>query len=70
MTRSQGYSATAARDLVNQRDRFAADFVEHFFNPDWGDPSLYDLIINTGKITPAAAADPIIKAMDSLPVPA
>jgi hypothetical protein len=26
--------------------------------------------INTGKVTPAAAADLIIKAMDSLPVPA
>ena len=68
-TRSQGYSATGARDLVNQRDLSAANFVEHF-SADWGDPSLYDLVINTGKIASAATADLIIKAMDCLRVPA
>ena len=62
-----GLTSAAARETVLNRDRASVDFVKRFYNADVNDPSLYDLIINTAKITPAAAADLIVKALASLP---
>jgi cytidylate kinase len=52
---------------VLARDRASADFVRLYYDADVDDPTLYDLIISTGKLTPAAAADLIIAALDALP---
>jgi cytidylate kinase len=65
-----GLTAAAAREQVIARDRASADFVRCYYNVDSSDPMLYDLIINTGKVTPAAAADLIIGGLASLPAKA
>lgn len=56
--------------MVLTRDRASADFVERYYNMDVADPGLYDLIISTAKISPAAAADLIIRALAELPAKA
>ena len=67
---SAGVTAAAARDLVRRRDQAAADYVKHFYDVDSADPFLYDVVINTRKITPPVATELIIKALDGLPAPA
>jgi cytidylate kinase len=64
---SAGVTADAARKQVAQRDQASADYVKRFYDVDWADPLLYDVAINMRRITPAAAADLIIKALDCLP---
>ena len=62
-----GLTAEAAREAVLARDRASADFIRQYYDADVADPALYDLIINTGKLTPADAAELIISALASLP---
>lgn len=62
-----GLTPAAAREQVIKRDQSSADYVMHYFKIDSADPSLYDLILNTAKVTPAVAADMIIAAMACLP---
>lgn len=60
-------TADGARQKVQERDRAHSDFVKHFFGADIDDAALYDLVIRTAKIAPAAAADLIVKALAALP---
>ena len=62
-----GLTAAEAREAVLARDRASADFVKLYYDADVADPTLYDLIINTGKLAPSAAADLIISALADLP---
>lgn len=61
-----GMTADAARERVSERDRASAEYVKRFYNVDVDDPMLYDLVINTSKLTVAATADLIIKALECL----
>ena len=65
-----GLTADAARARVSQRDQASAEYVRRLYSIDAADPLLYDLVINTGKLSAAATADLIIKALDCLPEPA
>lgn len=51
----------AAR-LVRQNDRERARYLKHFYGVDWHDPTLYDLILNTDKLTVDKAVDLIMLA--------
>lgn len=62
-----GLDPEAAREAVLRRDQASVDFVRRFYNLDSTDPALYDLVINTNKITPAAAVDLILQALALLP---
>ncbi len=62
-----GLAAEAARGEVIERDQASAEFIGRFYGADVADPGLYDLMINTGKLPPAAAADLIIEALAALP---
>ena len=62
-----GLSIEAARERVRVRDAAHVDFVRRFFDVDLTDPSLYDLTVNTGKPTPVAAVEVIVKAVELLP---
>jgi cytidylate kinase len=37
--------------LIHRRDRDSAGFLRFFFEVDWEDPALYDLVINTQRIS-------------------
>jgi cytidylate kinase len=61
-----GLSLEEARAVVLRRDAASQDWVERFYHQDSADPCLYDLIINTGKLKPVAAAEIIIAALGPL----
>ncbi|MGE5603052.1 MAG: AAA family ATPase [Nitrososphaerales archaeon] len=58
-----GMTAAAARAQLLERDRATADFVRQYFGAGVGDPELYDLIVNTGKLTALDAVDLIVSAL-------
>jgi cytidylate kinase len=59
----ENYSLGGAKDIAIKRDRAAADYLKRFYDIDWADPMLYDLVINTGKLGIEAAAHLIVNAM-------
>lgn len=52
-----------ASKRVSERDKAHIDFVKTFFDEDIREPSLYDLLVNTSKFPPDAAADLIMEAL-------
>jgi cytidylate kinase len=61
-----GLTVEAAREEVLERDQASAQFVKRYHGVDVADPTLYDLIINTGKLPWEAAADLIARARAAL----
>lgn len=47
----------AARAQVEASDRYHQNYFKRYYKVPWDGPGLYDLIINTAKLTPADAAD-------------
>jgi len=45
--------------MIRGNDRDSAGYVRFFFDEDWEDPTLYDLVINTQKISMETAVDMI-----------
>jgi len=45
--------------VIRRNDRDSAGFIRFFFDEDWEDPTLYDLIINMQKISTDMAVDMI-----------
>ena len=60
-------SSETARKRVKEADVSQADYMRHYFDVEINDPTLYHLIINTGKVSVEAAVDLILKAMENLP---
>ena len=60
-------SAKAARAQVEDSDRFRAQYLERFYNIQWDDPSLYHLVINTGKISLETSAEVVCSAIRHAP---
>jgi hypothetical protein len=51
--------------MFRQSDHDSAGYIHSFFNADWNDASLYDLLINTEKLSPATAVQLIIDSVQS-----
>jgi len=66
----EGLTLEAAQQKIRERDLSDVDWIKRYFGLDSHEPSLFDLIINTAKITPADAADLIVKALALLPAKA
>ena len=47
---------------LKRSDKERSEYVKHFFLVDCSDPELYDLVINTDRILPDAAAGLIVQA--------
>ena len=56
-----------AEKRIRERDLSDVEWIHRYFGLDSHEPSLFDIIINTAKYTPAQAVDLIIKALDALP---
>jgi cytidylate kinase len=54
----------AAR-IIRQSDRDSAGYIQSFFHADWNDATLYDLLINTEKLSLATAMQMIIDSVQS-----
>lgn len=52
----------AAQDLLEDRDQASAGYLRRYYNVDWNDPMLYDLVINTGRLELTVAAAVIASA--------
>jgi cytidylate kinase len=63
----RNFSYGEAKDAVIKHDRASAEYLNHFYDIDWNDPILYDLVINTHKLKVEAAARLIINAISHLP---
>ncbi len=61
------FSWGGARELALKRDQASAEYLERFYNIDWADSYLYDLVINTSKLDPEAAAHIVVKAVEGMP---
>jgi cytidylate kinase len=61
-TQALKIGADQARRLIEQADDERAKRLRYFFNADWKDISLYDLVLNTEKLTLADARDLILHA--------
>jgi cytidylate kinase len=55
-----------AEELVKENDRVRRAFVEEFYKVPWGTVNAFDLVINTGKISPDMAVAWIINAAQDL----
>jgi cytidylate kinase len=60
-------SLAEAREIALKHDRATADYLKRFYNINWLDPYLYDLVINTKKFKVEAAAHLIVNAISYLP---
>ena len=58
----EGIKWREAAHRVRRADEHRADYMRRFYNVDWLDSGLYDLVINTDQIPPAAAAQMIVAA--------
>lgn len=70
VARREGLSPDEARARVAERDAAALDYVTRYYDSDAADPLHYDLVLNTGTITPGAAADLVVAALAYLPAAA
>jgi cytidylate kinase len=56
----------AAQNRVRTSDRARFDYVRRYHDADWMDPTLYHLVLNTGLMSIATAADLIIDAQSAI----
>ncbi len=47
---SRNVNSEAARQQIIQSDAYRSDYLLKFYQVDWNDASLYDLVINTAKV--------------------
>ena len=51
----------AAKYHIDREEKDSKSLIKHYFNVDWNDASLYDLVIDMGKTTVEDAANTIIE---------
>jgi cytidylate kinase len=49
-----------AQDIIENRDRSSADYIRTYFHVAWDDPTLYHVVVNTGKLSTDQAAQLIV----------
>ncbi|MGE5533246.1 MAG: cytidylate kinase family protein [Bacillota bacterium] len=49
--KSEGLSQKAALSFVEDNDKAQAEYLRRFYNIDWEDPMIYDMVLNTGKMS-------------------
>lgn len=59
----QGGTAQEIEQQLTRQDRAAAEYIGRFFGVRWDDPTLYHLVLNTGKISLQGAAQIIVDAL-------
>jgi cytidylate kinase len=60
----EGYEEEDAYRLIRQSDKDSAGYLHTYFDADWDDGSLYDLVINTRSVTLEQAVEMIICGAD------
>ena len=60
----EGYEEENAYRLIRQSDKDSAGYLHTYFEADWNDGSLYDLVINTRSVTQEQAVEMIASGVD------
>lgn len=68
IARQQGIPLEAARAQIDASDQHRRQYLKRYYQVDWEDASLYDLVINTGRISSADASELICIAAQSMDV--
>lgn len=63
IAQTQEISIGAALAQIEASDRYRRNYLKRFYQVRWDDPELYDLVINTGRVTPGVAAELIVQAL-------
>jgi cytidylate kinase len=66
VARERGMSEEGASAEVVRIDRERAKFVENHFRRDINDPTHFDLVVNTSRLSPAVCAELAVQALDAL----
>ena len=66
VARTQNIPLAAAQAQVQASDRARRNYLRRYYQARWDDPELYDLIINTARLTPESAADLVCRALRQL----
>jgi cytidylate kinase len=59
----QGLTDEAAVDVVREADRERATRIRFLYHADWDDPALYDLVVNTERMTVATGARLVVETL-------
>ena len=65
LAENAGVDEKPAARLIRRSDHDSAGYIQSFFNADWNDVNLYDLLINTEKLSPDAAVQLILDSASS-----
>ncbi len=57
-----GLDRRAAQHRLRASDRARFDYLRRYHDADWLDPTLYHLVLNTGRLAVETAADLIVAA--------
>ena len=57
---SESVDVRTTAEMVRRSDHEKHGRTRYLYDVDWGDPALYDLVINTEKLTPEAAVEMIV----------
>lgn len=52
------------QDLIVEKDAASQDYLQHYYHVDWSDPLLYDIVLNTGKVSINQAAEMIVQLVN------
>ena len=61
----KAHDEKTARQIIRQTDRESKGFLNTYFNIDWDDRDLYDLVINTSTISPGESVEIITCALEN-----
>ncbi|HEY4693729.1 MAG TPA: cytidylate kinase-like family protein [Bellilinea sp.] len=59
----RGISPEAASAQIETSDKTRKNYLRRAYQTDWDDPSMYDLVLNTGRMSLATAAEIICQAV-------
>lgn len=56
-----------AEELVRKNDHLQQAFIKSVYGTEWNAADGFDLVIDTGKVTPDVAVDLLVQAVEALP---
>ncbi|HZD56623.1 MAG TPA: cytidylate kinase-like family protein [Anaerolineales bacterium] len=63
IARQQNIPLRSAQEQIRASDQTRKDYLRRYYHVRWDDPELYDLILNTARLTPEEAACLICQAL-------
>lgn len=62
LSESYGFDTETAQKAIKESDAARADYLRRFYRVDIEHPTHYDLVVNTGSLSPERAADLVVLA--------